>query len=240
MRFWLLPLTSCALSLLACTNTPKPIEHPVAPRSPATNRDKRAASERPAADAHAAALEQLAVAEVGTRKDRQQSIRVPLPDSKSWRRVRFMGVKSLVGFRYGTEHHAVVGALSMELKGRTAESCQKHFEDWAKPWLETFEVSYEYDQPIGFSWRHSLHPEQPATIMSAMTVRGKVSSMLLNESYHAAYAIFPAWPDRCLVIGFAVADTGETERAKKARDRFAREVLPQLEILSAEAPSKTF
>ncbi|MGA7119021.1 MAG: hypothetical protein WBY94_02940, partial [Polyangiaceae bacterium] len=60
---------------------------------------------------HAAALEQLKVGVLGWRIDRQNSVRLQLPDPEHWTRVKFWGLKSLVGFRYGKDHHAIVAAF---------------------------------------------------------------------------------------------------------------------------------
>jgi len=38
-------------------------------------------------------------------------VRVGLPDADHWMRVKFWGVKSLVGFRYGKDHHAIVAGF---------------------------------------------------------------------------------------------------------------------------------
>lgn len=227
------------LANAGCTAAPKPIEHAVAPRSPSTLTHKSDEPPRPA-DEHAAALEQLTLAELGTRFDKQKSIGVALPDSKSWRRVRFLGMKSLVGFRYGVDHHAVIGAFVLNVPNRTIDSCHKAFKEWAEPALSAFEVRYELEAPVGFTWRNTLRPTEPVEVMSAVTLRASVSSVLINESYHAAYAIYPAWPDKCLVVGIGVPDQGEGARAKKARDRFAQEAFSQLEIASESAPTKEY
>lgn len=237
------PSLLCFFSLLcvttACTATPKPIEHAVAPHSPPRTTAQTEGTAAPL-EQHAAALEQLVVAPLGTRVDRQKSVKVALPDTPAWRRVRFLGVKSLVGFRYGIDHHAVVGAFVLDVKNRTAESCQRAFEEWAKPWLETFEVSTKRGAPVPFVWKNPMHPDAPPEVMSAVTLEASTASMLSHETYHAAYAIYPAWPDKCLVAGFAAPANGEDERAKKARDRYAKEALPKLEITAPEAPTKSF
>src|SRR5437588_11693863 len=44
---------------------------------------------------HAAALEQLKTAPMNFGIDRQNAIKIPLPDSPNWMRVKFCGVKSL-------------------------------------------------------------------------------------------------------------------------------------------------
>ena len=236
----LLRCLPCGLAL-ACTAAPKPIAHAVAPKSPNKDPGKQTTNVNPGpSEAHAAALEQLVVAPMGSRPDRQKTIKVPLPDFSTWRRVRFLGVKSLAGWRYGTEHHAVVGAFVMDVKNRTPETCNAAFEEWAKPWLEVFDVRFEIGKPVGFVWKNTLKPNEPPEILSAVTLHASTASMLTAESYHATYAIYPAWPDKCLVVGMATAARGEDERAIKARDRFAKDVFSALELTSDVPPTKAY
>lgn len=213
----------------------------MAPKSPNKDPGKQTASANPGpSEAHAAALEQLLVAPIGSRADRQKSIKVPLPDFSTWRRVRFLGVKSLAGWRYGTEHHAVVGAFVIDVKNRTPESCNEAFEAWAKPWLEVFDVRYEIGKPVGFAWKNTLKPNAPPEILSAVTLHASTASVLAQESYHATYAVYPAWPDKCLVVGMATGARGEDKRAMRARDRFAQDVFSGIELTSDEAPTKSY
>ena len=230
------------LVLTACTSAPKPIAHAVAPQSPSKDKGQKAdATTQPGpSEAHAAALEQLTVAAMGSRSDREKTISVPLPDRGSWRRVRFLGVKSLVGWRYGTEHHGVVGAFVMDVKNHTPERCHEAFEAWAKPWLEVFDVRFEIGKPVGFVWRNTIKPSEPPEVLSAVTLHASTSSLMAQESYHATYAIYPAWPDKCLVIGMATAARGEDERARKARDRFAKDVFSSVELTSETPPTKAY
>lgn len=240
MRWTALFVSLSFFASTGCTTTPKPIQHAVAPRSPARDPGKSSTTRESPPDAHAAALEQLAIAPFEARTDRQKSVRILLPDMSSWRRVRFLGIKSLVGFRYGIDHHAVAGAFVMDVKDRTPATCQQAFERWAKPWLETFEVEYQFDKPVGFTWRNTLRPNDPPEILSAVTLSARTTSVLAHDSYHATYAIYPAWPDKCLVVGMATVARGEDERAKKARDRFAQEVFSKLELTSEAAPTKSY
>lgn len=235
-------VVACGLWLSACTSAPKPIAHAVAPHSPGKDKGGKTTATTPPgpSEAHAAALEQLAAATLGTRVDREKTIKLPLPDQASWRRVRFLGVKSLVGWRYGTEHHGVVGAFVMDVKDRTPETCNEAFEAWAKPWLEVFDVRFEIGKPVGFVWKNTLKPTEPPEVLSAVTLHASTSSLMAQESYHATYAIYPAWPDKCLVVGMATAARGEEERAKKARDRFASDVFSGLVLTSETPPTKVY
>jgi signal transduction histidine kinase len=66
--------------------------------------------------AHAAAMEQLKIGKLEAKADKQNSVRLPLPDGSNWTRVKFWGVPSLVGFRYGKDHHAIVGGWIIEVE----------------------------------------------------------------------------------------------------------------------------
>src|ERR1035438_3940669 len=106
---------------------------------------------------HAAALEQLKAAGFDWRSDRQNSLRVLLPDAPTWLRVKFWGVKSLVGFRYGKDHHAIVGGFVVHVPDENAPgACGKAFEAWAQPYVDAFEVEIEHDAPQAISWNGKI------------------------------------------------------------------------------------
>ena len=94
-------VTSCS----AASTTPVRLT-PVAPAPPPKDDGQPSQGGNGGAQ-HAAALEQLRSSGLGWRSDRQNSVRIQLPDAEHWTRVRFWGVKSLVGFRYGKEHHEI-------------------------------------------------------------------------------------------------------------------------------------
>ena len=59
---------------------------------------------------------------------------VPMPDWQQWRRVTFFGMPTFAGFRYGDEHHAVMGIWVRENAGGAKLSpaeCLDRFESWA-------------------------------------------------------------------------------------------------------------
>ena len=71
--------------------------------------------------------------------------------------MKFWGLKSLVGFRYGKEHHAVVAATVMHVPdGAPQGACTKSFEDWAMPWVQAFEVELERDPPRALPWKDRI------------------------------------------------------------------------------------
>jgi hypothetical protein len=205
---------------------------PIAPAAPPKD-DGKASEGGGGGDAHAAALEQLKTAPIGLRGDKQGSVRVPLPDSRTWTRVKFWGVKSLVGFRYGKEHHAVVGALvthvDLPADPKAPGVCRAAFDDWAKPMLKT------YDAPDAFVWKDGR-------LVEVTSVTARMATVLSSETYLVSYAAFPVpeWNNGCLVVGIAVPARNETERARAVRDRWVKEGLPRLQVTSRTDPPERF
>jgi len=182
---------------------------------------------------HAQALEELTIAPLGWATDRQHSVRVLLPDAPHWLRVSFMGKKSLVAFRYGKDHHAVVGGFILHIPDAAAQgACGEAFEAWAKPWLELFEVEIAHDPPRAADWAGKIVDIDP--LVATMATLG------MHDKYAGAYAAYPAWPGACLVLGVAVPARGELDRARAVRDRFASEVLPKLQITATQEPKESY
>lgn len=244
--------SSAALPASAAVPTPS---KPVAPAPPPKD-DGKTAEGGPAAssnDVHSAALEQLKVAPTGPRIDKQASIIVPLPDPNNWTRVRFLTVKSLVGFRYGKAHHAIVGGFTTHVDDNMAEgACTKSFEQWATPWVEAFEVDLHRDPPAAFPW---TVPPPPAVIGGAKpgpiapktvaildvdVLMAKTATILSRENYAAAWTVYPAWPKTCLVIGVAVPSHDDEARAREVRDRFVKDVFPHVRVTAAVEPKELY
>lgn len=194
---------------------------------------------------HAAALEQLKTAPLSLQTDRQGSVRLPLPDGPSWVRVKFWGVKSLVGFRYGKEHHGIVaGFVTYVPDNSVPGACTKSFEQWAMPWIKAFEVEVQRDPPTAVMWKRPAWPGESEPIaptpIEMEGVFARTATLLQKESYAGAWAAYPAWKGACLVMGVAVPSRDEDQRARDVRDRFLREVLPKVEVLTAEEPKERY
>jgi hypothetical protein len=71
--------------------------------------------------------------------------------------------------------------------------------------------------------------------MEGGDVLGQVATVVAHGTYECAYAAYPAWKDTCLVIGVAIPSRDDDARARALRDRFARELLPNVKV-SASAP----
>jgi hypothetical protein len=222
-----------ALAFSGCSAATPP--HPPAAVAPAPPpRDDGTPSKGGAGgDAHAAALEELKVGREGWRVDRQNSVRLLLPDAGHWTRVKFFGTASLVGFRYGKDHHAVVAGTVVHVDDETvAGACGKAFEAWAQPMVDAFEVAIEHDPPKAASWS--------GKIVDIDVLVAKTATLGMRDEYAVAYATYPAWKGSCLVIGIAIPARDELERAKAVRDRFAAEVLPTLQVLAKEEPKERY
>jgi hypothetical protein len=203
--------------------------------------------------AHAAALEQLRTAQLVARADKQNSLVVVLPDAEHWTRVRFLTVKSLVGFRYGKAHHAVVAAFVTHVPDNQAQgACSKSFEDWAKPYVDAFEVELKHDAPAAFAWSPPtappvilVGPKPPAppktvAIVEVDPLMAKTATILARDTYAGAWAAYPVWENACLIVGAAIPSRGEDDRARAVRDRFVKDVLPKVKVLTTTEPKERF
>ncbi|WP_394822107.1 hypothetical protein [Pendulispora albinea] len=244
------PFVSLALlANVACSGTgPSPSStapaSPVSAASPPKD-DGQAAQGGTGGTSHAAALEQLKVAPLRGRIDKQQAVRVLLPDAEHWTRVRFWGVPSLVGFRYGKEHHAIVGGVVTHVADNTAQgACTKSFEAWAMPWVQSFEVELTHEAPSAFVWTHTKGPSvakgAARQIVEIDAMFAKTATLAEREAYAVAYSAYPAWAGACLILGVAVPARDDPARARDVRDRFARDVLPKVEVLSENEPKETY
>lgn len=205
---------------------------PVPPASPPKD-DGKPAKGVGGGDGHAAALEQLKVAPVGARADKQNSLRIQLPDANHWTRVKFWGVPSLVGFRYGKAHHAIVAAFITHVDDNLAVgACQKSFEDMALPYMGSFEVEVEYEEPHAVVWN--------GKIADIASVFARTATLAARDSYAAAFAAFPAWKGACLIVGVAVPAGESEQRARDVRDRFVKDVLPRIDVTAAEEPKERY
>jgi hypothetical protein len=222
-----------ALAGAGCSGSAPPAApvQPIAPAPPPKD-DGSASQGGSGGTEHAAALEQLRQAPVGWRNDRQDSVRIELPDAAHWTRVKFWGIKSLVGFRYGKEHHAIVGGFVMHVDNDDPGACGKAFESWAQPYVDSFEVKIEHDPPKAVPWA--------GKILDIDALVASTATLGMKDEYAAAYGTYPAWKGACLVMGVAVPARDELERAKAVRDRFVEEILPRVRITAKEEPKESY
>jgi hypothetical protein len=210
-----------------------PPSHPVNAAAPPKD-DGKPAQGGEGGDGHAAALEQLKIARSAGRIDKQNSVSVQLPDAGNWTRVRFWGVPSLVGFRYGKDHHAIVAAFVTHVDDNSVQgACTKSFEAWAQPWVDAFDVAIQREPPEATAWH--------GQIVDIDSVYAKTATVIARDEYAAAYAAYPAWgKGSCLIVGVAVPSRGEPERAREVRDRFVKEMLPHVTVIAKEEPKERY
>ncbi|MBK6694508.1 MAG: hypothetical protein IPG50_20210 [Myxococcales bacterium] len=227
-----------AATLSACSSAPS-TAHLAVPAAPPPKDDGSASQGGHGGTAHAAALEQLKVSKLDARNDRQNSVRMVLPDAPNWTRVKFWGVPSLMAFRYGKDHHAIVGGWVIE--GDAADgsgSCARAFERVAQPVVDAFSVELEHEAPHAFVWH--FHKDPTPQIVPVDAVFAKMATLAARERYAAAYAAYPAWRGRCLVVGVAVPAREDEPRARQVRDRFVHEVFPKVEVLAESEPKERY
>lgn len=230
-------------ALLGCSSTSPSSQHVLA--APPPQDDGRPSEGSAGGTEHAAALEQLKTAPMRFGVDRQNAVKIPLPDSPNWMRVKFWGVKSLVGFRYGREHHALVaGFVTYVPDNSVPGACAKSFEAWAMDWVRAFDVDLVRDPPTAVMWKRLPWPDETAPVVpQPVEIEAdfaRAATLLQKDTFAGAWAAYPAWKGACLVVGVAVPSRGDEARARDVRDRFVREVLPKVEILAAEEPKERY
>jgi hypothetical protein len=234
-RLALLALLALAATASACSSSSS-AAHLQVPASPPPKDDGKAAQSARGSgggEAHAAALEQLKVAPLQPATDKQGSVRFMLPDAPNWTRVKFWGLQSLVGFRYGKDHHAIVAAFVTHVADNgVAGACSSSFETWAQPWVEAFDVELSHEPPRAFVWNRS--------IADIDVLFAKTATLASRDSYAAAYGTYPVWKNACLVVGIAVPSHEDEARARDVRDRFAAEVLPKVQVTATLEPNERY
>ena len=238
-------LAGLAVGGLGCSSSGVSTSNVAVAAAPPPKDDGKPAQGGEGGSSHAAALEELKVASLSGRTDKQNSVRVFLPDAEHWTRVRVWGVPSLVGFRYGKDHHAIVAGFVTHVDDNSVQgACAKSFEQWANPWIESFEVDLQHDAPSAFVWHAApsaagtpaSSASAPPSVVEVDSVFAKTATLAERESYAAAWAAYPAWKGACLVVGVAVPVRDDEARAREVRDRFAKEILPKVDALSKDEP----
>ncbi len=222
------------LVLAGCSSPAAPPPRAVVAASPPQD-EGRASEGGSGGNEHAAALEELKVAPLSMRADKQAAVRIPLPDAGHWMRVKFWGVPTLLGFRYGQGHHAVVGGYVTHVPDNSAPgACAQSFEKWALPLIDAYDIELHRLPPTAVPWHDGR-------IAEIETVDAKAATLVEQGEQAIAYAIYPAWQGACLVVGVAVPTRdGDKQRATEVRDRFVREVLPKIEVIRNDEPTERY
>lgn len=223
------------VALAGCAS--KPPRDPELPPTPASVTRSNPGGD--AADPERAALERLLKERWGTRRDRWNTLRVPLPDSKNWRRVRIWGHPTRVSYRYGDDHYAMTTVLYTKTEGpNDPDTCLAKFMDFAGPVAKAHDVKLSASKLVRTT-RRERGEEQP---MLVNLVEGSLQSLFVSDDYVGAIAVYQSWPETCLVQGFAVLATEHRDLAVRVRDRWVAEGAPNLlwnpKLVAAPDPSK--
>jgi len=233
MRLAILSLLGAGNGCVAHAPPPAPVI--VAPAPPPKD-DGKASDGAEGGLSHSAALEELKVAPLSMIGDRQRSVRLLLPDSHHWTRVKFFGIPTLMGLRYGKDHHAVVGVAVQHVDPNAPlAACSTTFEAWGAPLLDVFDVDVKRDPSTVLPWSRARGTDAPEQA-ELHTSYAQTASLAMHDGFAVAYATYPAWKGACLIVGIAVPSRGDDPRAKAVRDRFAAEVLPKVLVVAKEEP----
>ena len=225
--------------LVACSSNSAAMLGPVAAAAPKD--DGKSAQGGAGGIEHAAALEQLKLAALSPGTDRQGAVQISLPDAGHWMRVKFWGIPTLVGFRYGQGHHAVIGGYITHVADNAVPgACAKSFEDWAVPLIDAYDIDLERAPNKTIAWKRRAS-DADALSADVASVVAKGATLMEREVYAAAYASYPAWKGACLIVGIAVPSRdGDMARAVAVRDRFVTDVLPTVQVLSDTEPPQRY
>ncbi len=164
-------------------------------------------------------------------RDKDDQVRLFVPDNRHWRRVRFRGFDHLTGFRFGDDPDAGITVMSVEMRGgRSASSlaCVRHVETLARPKLQELMVELGPFEESQLAWR-----EQKVIVHS---VDGVFPWGFKRIGFSSAWAAFPAYETSCLVVGAAFRHGKRPELARLARDRFIRDTLAQVDARTTTVP----
>jgi hypothetical protein len=173
-----------------------------------------------ASDPEWAALDRLAKEPWGTRRDRSDTLLIPLVDARHWQRVRLWGYPTRTAFRFGDDHYGVLALWYQPTAGPSdPESCLQQFIDEARPAAEAWGTRILATRRV-----HTLQRTgasfQP---MVVQVVDAGVDGLFSTKEYKGALASYPSWPGTCLIQGFAVVAGNHADLATHVRDRWVTE-----------------
>ena len=184
-----------------------------------------------APDQHAASLARLLTAPLGWASDKDDQVRIMLPDAGLWKRVRYHGFEHLTGFRYGIDHHAIAVVLVEDTRqGRapTPETCMRHAETLARPRARELSVETQPIVETKVPWRNQT--------LIMHSVNGEFPFGFRRITFAAAWIAYPAYESACLYQAFGVKYEGHPELARKLRDRWMAQAASQIDIRTTIKP----
>jgi hypothetical protein len=219
--------------LVACGAKPPP--------RPAGEKSANSAAASPGPDdaEHAEAVARLATAPWTTRLDKRRTISFPLPDGDRWTHVKFWGVTTLAGWRYGDDHHAVSAAFTFEsTKSKaTVDSCARRFLAWGARYAKAFDLEISKPRVDAAAWLGSASGDAgQGNEVRIYVLDAERRSVFGARVYRSAFAVYPAWSDACLVVGVSVPEDEAGENAAVVRDKIVRDAFPGLVAKPGKGP----
>lgn len=232
MRASILRLSFAALSLLifGCGKpavAPAPAPPPPPPDRPPT--PKSISWDNPGGDAPdpvKAALQRLLQEPfVAKRRDRWNTLAVPLADWKHWRRIKIWGNPTRASFQYGKDHTAVLTIRYTPIDGpNDPEHCLADFMKFASPIAENYGIRLGQSQLVKTT---QVFQNERRPVLVRLQ-EGGVDSIVASDDYMGFMAAYQSWPGTCLVQGFAVVASDHPDLAKQVRDRWVAEAVAKL------------
>jgi hypothetical protein len=185
----------------------------------------------PPEDPFAQAVAGLLDGRWGLRSDKDQQVRLPLPDAKQWKRIRYWGVDHLTGFRYGKKYEATVIAVPLDLNEgveATSRRCARRFEAWSRPQLKNYGVEIGEIETKKSEWRGKE--------LVVAWVDGHVDFGFERKRFAGAWAAYPAYGNACLIYGVAVQWKTQPDTAHALRDRWVNEAFGRTQALTTTKP----
>lgn len=227
------PLLATAALVVGCVGKPPMPAAPVMVAAhgvaPPHGREPRAGGPK---SSHPEAIAHLLDAPWSARVDRRRTVSLPMPDGAAWTHVKYWGVTTLAGYRYGEDHHVALAIFSFlpskdpkDNKPATVDACAKRLHDWGAERAKTYDVDISDPRIEEFEW-----PAGSKSRAKVFVVDARRRSILGTKRYAAAYAVYPAWTEACLAVGFAVPEGAAEDDARALRDRMVRDALPALTV----------
>ncbi len=222
-------LLTVATLVFGCSSNNLPADAPQnalpdKPPTPASVTQKNPGGD--AADPVKAALTRLLQEPIETkRRDRWNTLRVPLADWKNWRRIRIWGHPTRATFQYGEDHLAMAVVRYSTIEGpNDPETCLADFMKYAGPIAQNNGVRLGESKLLNTT--QVLRGKENPILVRLQ--EGGVDSIVASDDYVGFLAAYQSWPGTCLVQGFAVVATDHPELATKVRDRWVREAVSKL------------
>ena len=211
-------------ALLVACSPALPTRAPGLPPTP-----KSVTKENPggdAADPEGAALGRLLVEPWGWKRDRFETLRVPLMDWTKWQRVKIWGHPTRATFRYGDEHYGVIGVWYQPSEGpNDPEGCLARFAAEMLPKAEGYGVRFGETKEL--EREQVVRGEKRA--IAVRVVDGTLETVLGTSTYLGGIAAYVSWPGTCLIEGFAVIAGKHRDLAQRIRERWLDEGVMRLQ-----------